>query len=120
MKKAVGFVLICLVWGWTPGAGTTVISPAAELGKLSTWLSLLQGVGLAPESLAPTRAFVSWEQGAVITARRCGGAFGSQPPLLIPSPSPFGFWSCPIAESRGGGLGSPGIGRAEARTQPGL
>ena len=45
MKKAVGFALICLVWGWTPSSGSPVISPAAELGTRSTWQSLLQGAG---------------------------------------------------------------------------
>ena len=42
--------------------------------------------------------------------------FSSQPPLTIPSPSPFGFLSCPIAESGGGRIreaGSPGIRRAK-------
>ena len=59
MKKAMVFVLICLVWGWTPSSGTTVISPAAELGTQSTWLSLLHGAGLAPEPLELTRGLLS-------------------------------------------------------------
>ena len=58
MKKAMVFVLICLVWGWTPSSGTTVISPAAESGTRSAWLSLLQGAGLAPESLDLTRGLL--------------------------------------------------------------
>lgn len=33
-----------------------------------------------------------------------GGAFSSQLPLPTPSPL-FGFWSCPVAESGGGGQG---------------
>lgn len=38
--------------GWTPSLGTIVISPAAELGKHITWLSLLQGAGLVLGPLA--------------------------------------------------------------------
>jgi hypothetical protein len=90
MKKPVVFVLICLVWGWNPSLGTTVISPAAELGKRSTWLSLLQGAELALEPLARARAFVSW--GAVIAAVDVegDGALITQP--LPPCSLPRLFW----------------------------
>ena len=80
MKKAMGFVLICLVWGWTPSSGTTVISPAAESGTRSAWLSLLQGAGLAPESLDLTRGLLRLGRG-VHAAADAGGGGG----LLVPS-----------------------------------
>lgn len=64
MKKAMGFVLICLVWGWTPSSGSPVISPAAELGTRSTWLSLLQGAWLAPEPLDLMRGLLAAGGGA--------------------------------------------------------
>lgn len=131
MKKPMVFVLICLVWGWTPSSGTTVISPAAELGKCSTRLSLLQGAGLAPEPLALTRAFVSWGWASIAAADVEGaGGLGvpSLPSQLPPLSHPFGLWSClppptiPVAECRVGMRegDSPGVGRAEEKGWPSL
>lgn len=57
MKKPVVFVLICLVWGWTPSSGTTVISPAAELGTCGTWLSLLQGGWASTRAIGSDKGF---------------------------------------------------------------
>ena len=120
MKKAMVFVLICLVWGWTPSSGTTVISPAAESGTRSAWLSLLQGAGLAPESLDLTRGLLRLGEGCACSSR-CGwgwGAPSSQPPLPTPSLSSFGVWSGPVAESGGRGQEGReplGIRGAEAR-----
>lgn len=119
MKKPVVFVLICLVWGWTPSSGTTVISPAAELGKCSTWLSLLQGAGLAPEPLAPTRAFVSWGWAAIVAADvgGGGGALRSQPPSPLPLPPLLAGGAAPLL-SLGVGVRkgeSPGMKRAGAK-----
>lgn len=53
--------------------GTIVISPAAELGKHITWLSLLQGAGLVLEPLAMMRAFVSSD---LYSRSRCKEASG--------------------------------------------
>lgn len=90
MEKPVVFVLICLVWGWTPSPGTTVISPAAELGKCSTWLSLLKRTGLALETLARMRAFVSL--GAMIAVVDMEGAWALISKLLPPYSLTHPFW----------------------------
>lgn len=84
------FVLICLVWGWTPSPGTTVISPAAELGKCSTWLSLLKRTGLALEPLARTRAFVSLGAMIAVVDVEEAGALISEP--LPPHSLTHPFW----------------------------
>lgn len=97
MKKAMVFVLICLVWGWTPSSETTVISPAAELGT--------RHVAVTAPRPAGTRAFWS-SRGAAVSWGRCECSsrcrLGAGGFCLSPLPTPFSLlWrlSCPIAES---------------------
>lgn len=115
MKKPVVFVLICLVWGWTPSSGTTVISPAAELGKCSTWLSLLQGAGLAPEP--PLQQGLLSAGGGLRSKQRMWRGLGLCIPSLPPCSLSHPFWLVERALLLSLGVGvkkgeSPGMERA--------